>query len=156
MAIFPTSGESSNSCEISHFPVSKQTVNVQFSTDVLGKINFFFLVAQYTILVVSYERKNIIFYEKIWNLRKFILLIMFFVIARKNSIAKNIFKSIIFRKFKIFFIKKIIWSLKIVQLPYSLNLNQSNFHWLNQWFAFSLIHQWKQYFPLLYQLIFTD
>ena len=29
---------------------------------------------------------------------------------------------------------------------YSLNLNQSNFHWLNQWFAFSLLNQ----------LIFTD
>ena len=26
---------------------------------------------------------------------------------------------------------------------YSLNVNQSNFHWLNQWFAFSRIHQWK-------------
>ena len=25
----------------------------------------------------------------------------------------------------------------------SLNLNQSNLDWLNQWFAFSLIHQWK-------------
>ena len=40
-------------------------------------------------------------------------------------------------------------------LCHSLNLNQSNFHWLNQWFAFSLIHQWKLYFSLLSQLIFT-
>ena len=31
-------------------------------------------------------------------------------------------------------------------LSYSLNLNQSNFHWLNQLFAFSLIHQWKNIF----------
>ena len=38
----------------------------------------------------------------------------------------------------------------------SLNLNQSNFHWLNQWFALSLIYQRKKYFPLLNQLIFTD
>ena len=29
--------ENSNSCEISHFPISKQTVYVQFSLDVLGK-----------------------------------------------------------------------------------------------------------------------
>ena len=31
---------------------------------------------------------------------------------------------------------------------YSLNLNQSNFYWLNQWFAFSLIHQLKIYFTV--------
>ena len=53
------------------------------------------------------------------------------------------------------------------------NLNQSNFYWLNQWFAFSLIHQLKNIFhcsiswlsliesvekiiSLLNQLIFTD
>ena len=30
--------ENSYSCEISHFPASKQTVKVQFSPDVLGKI----------------------------------------------------------------------------------------------------------------------
>ena len=29
---------------------------------------------------------------------------------------------------------------------HSSNLNQSNFHWLNQWFSFSLIHQWKDFF----------
>ena len=28
--------ENSNSCEISHFPVSKQTMKIQFSLDVLG------------------------------------------------------------------------------------------------------------------------
>ena len=39
---------------------------------------------------------------------------------------------------------------------YTLNLNQSNFHWLNQWFAFSLIHQWKKYFSLPNQSIFTE
>ena len=38
---------------------------------------------------------------------------------------------------------------------YSLNLNQSNFHWLNQWFALSLIQYWKQYFSLLNQFIFA-
>ena len=47
----------------------------------------------------------------------------------------------------------------------SLNPNQSNLYWLNQWFAFSLIrqwkkyfslvNQWKQYYALLKQLIFT-
>ena len=31
-------------------------------------------------------------------------------------------------------------------IPISLNLNQSNFHRLNQWFTFSLIHQWKNIF----------
>ena len=40
MPILPTSGENSNSCEISIFPVSKQTVKVQFSLDVLGIILF--------------------------------------------------------------------------------------------------------------------
>ena len=40
MAIFLTSEENSNNCEISHFPVSKQTVKVQFSLDVLGKTIF--------------------------------------------------------------------------------------------------------------------
>ena len=35
-AIFPTREERSNSFEIIHFPVSKQTVEVQFSLDVLG------------------------------------------------------------------------------------------------------------------------
>ena len=39
---------------------------------------------------------------------------------------------------------------------HSLNLNQSNFHWLNQKFVFSLIHQWKKYFSLLNQLISTE
>ena len=55
---------------------------------------------------------------------------------------------------------------------YSLNLNQSNFHWLNHLFAFSLIHQWKniftvksvnfhwfiseKYFSLSNQSIFTE
>ena len=28
---------------------------------------------------------------------------------------------------------------------YSLNLNQSNFHWLNEWFAFSLIQRKKNF-----------
>ena len=28
----------------------------------------------------------------------------------------------------------------------SLNINQSNYHWLNQWFASSLIHEWKNIF----------
>ena len=40
MAIFTTCGENSNSCEISHFPVSKHTVKVLFSLDVLGKSHF--------------------------------------------------------------------------------------------------------------------
>ena len=48
---------------------------------------------------------------------------------------------------------------------HSLNLNQSNFHRLNQWFAFSLIHQRKNIFHCeisgkifspLYHLIFTE
>ena len=42
MAIFPTSGENSNSCEISHFPVSKQTVKVEFSLDVLGNSGYIY------------------------------------------------------------------------------------------------------------------
>ena len=37
IAIFPIRGESSNSCEIRHFPVSTQTVKVQFSLDALRK-----------------------------------------------------------------------------------------------------------------------
>ena len=36
---------------------------------------------------------------------------------------------------------------------YSLNLNQSNFYWLNQWFAFSPV---KKYISLLNQLIITN
>ena len=39
------------------------------------------------------------------------------------------FSSLLFSSFPILF-----------YIDYSLNLNQSNFHWLNQWFAFSLIH----------------
>ena len=39
---------------------------------------------------------------------------------------------------------------------YSLNLNQSNFLLLNQWFAFLLIHQSRRYNSLLNQLILTD
>ena len=63
------------------------------------------------------------------------------------------------------FIFKGMWYLRKVAISFeqflhvsvrSLNLNQSNFHWLNQWFAFSLNHQWKQYFPLLNQFIFTE
>ena len=37
-------------------------------------------------------------------------------------------------------------SIRYFRQGYSLNPNQSNFHWLNQWFAFSLIHQWKNIF----------
>ena len=50
----------------------------------------------------------------------------------------------------------LIFSPLICKKVYSLNLNQSNFHWLNQRFAFSLNHQWKQYFPLLNQLLFPE
>ena len=40
---------------------------------------------------------------------------------------------------------------------YSLNLNQSNFHRLNQWFALLLIHQWKNIFHCLISWLFiTD
>ena len=37
MAIFTIRGENSNCCQIKHFPVSKQTMKVQFSLDTLGK-----------------------------------------------------------------------------------------------------------------------
>ena len=37
-----------------------------------------------------------------------------------------------------------------------LNLNQSNFHLFNQWFNLLPIHQWKWFFSLSNQLIFTD
>ena len=33
----PPLGENRNSCEISHFPVSKQTMKVQFPLNVLGR-----------------------------------------------------------------------------------------------------------------------
>ena len=36
------------------------------------------------------------------------------------------------------------------------HFDQSNFHSLNQWFAFSLIHQRRRYISLLNQLIFTE
>ena len=47
------------------------------------------------------------------------------------------------------------------KLPQALSIpsligNQLNFHWLNQLFAFSLIHQWKKYFLLSNQSIFTE
>ena len=74
---------------------------------------------------------------------------------------KSIFK---FNELKIFLWKKIRFRLRSDSSPglsiagrlrksifkiiylYSLNLNQSNFHWLNQWFSFSLIHHWKNIF----------
>ena len=37
MGISPTRRKNSNNCKISHFPVSKQGVKVQFSLDMLGK-----------------------------------------------------------------------------------------------------------------------
>ena len=42
--------------------------------------------------------------------------------------------------------RKLSFNFLVCKSFYSLNLNQSNFHWLNQWFAFSLIHQWKNIF----------
>ena len=42
MAMLTTYGETSNCCEISHLPVLKQTVEGQFSLDVLGKYFFTF------------------------------------------------------------------------------------------------------------------
>ena len=36
------SGENSNSCEFSYFPVSKQTVKAQFLLDVLGNSYLFY------------------------------------------------------------------------------------------------------------------
>ena len=62
---------------------------------------------------------------------------------------------------KILNLVKCVWFLHLLNLNkkhilfHSLNLNQSNFLWLNRWFAFSMKQQWKQYFPLLNQLIFT-
>ena len=38
MAIFTTCGGNRNCCESSNFPVSKQTMKVKFSLDVLGKL----------------------------------------------------------------------------------------------------------------------
>ena len=69
MAIFPTRGENSNSCEISHFHVLKQTVKVQFSLDVLGK-NIFIAHSEATNCRVEVAMKNTvrineIFYRKI-------------------------------------------------------------------------------------------
>ena len=40
----------SNRCEISHFPVSEQTVKVQFSLNVLGKV-FFLSTLKWTIYI---------------------------------------------------------------------------------------------------------
>ena len=42
------------------------------------------------------------------------------------------------------------------RIDHSLNMNQSNFHWLNQWCDFLLNHRLKKYFSLLNQLIFTE
>ena len=40
MAILTSCGENSNNCEISHFPLSKQTAKVQFSLNVSGNSMF--------------------------------------------------------------------------------------------------------------------
>ena len=74
MAIFPTGGENSNSCEISHFPVSKQTVKVQFSLDVLGNSIFRIKCGE------AYFNKNLLL-----------------ALPRKNvNVIKTIFPQVIF------------------------------------------------------------
>ena len=54
-----------------------------------------------------------------------------------REITGNFLKFWIKNYFNLFQICYIKW------FTYSLNLNQSNFYWLNQWFTFSLIHQLK-------------
>ena len=51
-----------------------------------------------------------------------------------------------FLLFSSLFLKCILLFLSSLMPLYSLNLNQSNFHRLNQCFSFSLIHQWKNIF----------
>ena len=62
MAIFTTSRENSSSSEISHFPVSKQTVKVQFSLDVLGEIFFSTRLVKIVLSLVSLVGKNNVFH----------------------------------------------------------------------------------------------
>ena len=61
MAIFTTSRKNSGSCGISLFPVSKQTVKVQFSLDVLENSfllrNFFHTMRIYGDISMSQDKK---------------------------------------------------------------------------------------------------
>ena len=54
------------------------------------------------------------------------------------------FKQYIYNILNLSFITIIVF--KTIIKTYCLNLKQSNFYWLNQWFAFSLIHQLKNIF----------
>ena len=82
MAIFITCWENSNSCEIGHFHISKQTVKVQFSLDVLGKIYFSLSYLKYFFATLL----AIILIRYIW-LSKFIIHIEFLRLRRIEYIS---------------------------------------------------------------------
>ena len=108
------------------------------------------------LLLKSYfERGKIILQEKNLKYRKIIFLTNFIFDPTFFHIASyQIWKNYaILINYESLFINKllnliIIYSFSKIGNGYSLNMNQSNFHWLNQWFAFSLIHQWKNIFTV--------
>ena len=71
-----------------------------------------------------------------WNLRIFLTMYFFTILI----LVENSFLSFLC------FLEIIFFSINFM---HSQNLNQSKFHWLNQWFAFPLIHQWKNIFHCL-------
>ena len=63
---------------------------------------------------------------------------IFFILRTKRTTCKKISLWYLMP-----FCGKKCWILARKSSHNSLNLNQSKFHWLNQWFVFSLICQWK-------------
>ena len=82
------------------------------------------------------------------------IFIIIFVISASKYVGKVSFKLIKSKYFSKVHLKIIhhslkfdhFWRIKLEKTAFSLNLNQSNFHRLNHWFAFSLIHQKKNIF----------
>ena len=86
-------------------------------------------------------------------------------IEKSSILAKSMQNIFLLSKPKVVYLRPFssslpfpkFWKQKLMYFGHnSLNLNKSNFHWLNQWFAFSLIYQRNKYFSLLNQLIFTE